>query len=242
MKIDDLDTSINEDNFMERIVLPGHYPLAKFNAARFCIRNLQEQIMICSNDYAYEIGYTTFQKAQGKQPDVDYERITGTQEQFILQMNYLKKHKKSFHFMYKDINSSGFYLTVSEPVLSLSGNVIGKKETDVKLKLFSHREIIENHFGRFKIDIAALENITEFIQLTEKEELILFMLVGGYSQQEIGSFLNLSRSAILKTIAEQLCPKFGLEIVSTKLLIEKAIALGLANFIPARFLNKLNEF
>lgn len=235
------DLPTNDDDFMNRFILPAHYPLAIGSAVRFCVRNMQEQIIICSNDHAQETGFKDFKDIMFKQPDVDYERIIGTPGQFIVQMDYLKRHKKNFHYIYKDEVSNLFYMTLSEPILNLSGEVIGKKESDVKLKLLSHREIIESHFKNYDINVVSMENILEHIKLTKREELVLFMLIGGYTQQEIGQFLRLSRSAILKIIAEGLCPKFSLNIISTKLLIEKAISMGFANYIPEDFLQKLNS-
>jgi hypothetical protein len=131
-------------------------------------------------------------------------------------------------------------MTITEPLFNFQGKVIGKKETDVPLQLVSHRDLVEKHFKRYNVELVALENITGLISLNEKEEVVLFMLIGGYSQLEIGDLLGVSRSYVLKIISENLCVKFGLTIASTKLLIEKAIMLGFANFIPSKFLSTLN--
>lgn len=235
------DLPANDDDFMSRFILPAHYPIASGSDIRFRIRNMQEQIIICSNDYAQEIGFKDFNSTMFKRPDIDYERIIGSPEAFAIQMNYLKRHKKSFHFIYKYPAANGFYMTVSEPIVNFYGEVIGKKESDLQLKLLSHREIIENHFKRYNVAMVSMENILEHIELTTREELILFMLIGGYSQQEIGQFLHLSRSAILKIIAGSLCPKFNLDTVSSKLLVEKAVFMGFANYIPESFMHRLNS-
>lgn len=234
-------SNLSDEEFINSIITPYHYPIAQNSSISFGIKNLNEQIIICSNDYANVIGYSTFKEAMFKQPDVDYERCFGTIEQFNLQMSFLQNKKRAFQYIYKDTSSNEMYLTVTEPLLNMSGILVGKKEVDIQLKIFSHRELVEKHFKRYNIEAAALEDIANYIQLTEKEEVILFMLIGGYSQQEIGTFLNASRSYILKVIAESLCMKFELGIVSTKLLIEKAIYLGFANFIPAKFMATLNK-
>lgn len=231
----------HDDNaFMDQFILPSHYALARSSAVRFCVRNLNEQIIICSDDYAKETGYNNFKEIMYKQPDIDYDRIIGSRKYFLLQMNYLKLHKKNFNFIYKDVIHEGFYMSTSEPILNFAKDVIGKKESDTRLKLLSHREIIENHFNKHAIEIAALTNITKDIKLSHRGEIVLFMLIGGYSQNSIGQFMGFSRTQILKIIDQELCPKFGLTITSTKQLIEKAISLGFAHYIPESFLEQLN--
>lgn len=77
----------------------------------------------------------------------------------------------------------------------------------------------------------------EMIELTEIEELILFMLIADYSQQEIAQTLKCSRKQVVEIISESLCVKFELPILSTALLIDKAIAKGYNMVIPRLFFN-----
>lgn len=80
------------------------------------------------------------------------------------------------------------------------------------------------------------------IFLTEIEETILFLLISNYSQQEIAQLLKYSRKKVVKIIAESLCSKFELPVLSTKLLINKAIAKGYSMIIPTKLLPKVNCF
>lgn len=229
------DKSFNEE-FLEKFIIPYHYHSAMNNSLRFGVRDNQERIVICSNDYAHDLGFKNFNEAMFKRPDYDYERQVGTPEHFAIQMNHLNSTKRSFNYIYKNNSDNMLYTTLTEPVFNLGGEIIGKKEIDIKLKLVSHREIIEHHFKKFDLAVATNENmINNKIQLNEKEEMVLFMLIAGYTQNEIGDFLKVSRSYILKLISEQLCIKFSLNIVSTKLLIDTAINLGYANMIPKKF-------
>ena len=123
----------------------------------------------------------------------------------------------------------------------MSGELVGKKKTDVKTIIMSHRDLIFRHFKHFNIHALAINNVISNIKLNETEEIIIFMLIAGFTQQEIGDFLKLSRSYIFKIIAESLCIKFNISLISTKLLIEKALELGYANFIPKIFTHEVNE-
>ncbi len=230
--------NITDEEFIHKIIIPGHYQAATLNSSRFKIFNIKEQIVICANDCANEIGYNNFQEAMFKSPGIDYKHQKGTHEHARIQTNFLNAHKRAYSNIYKNPVTNLLYMTMIEPLLNLQGKVIAKKESELPLKILSHREIIEKHFKRYDVDVICLENITDSITLTEKEELILFMLIGGYSQQEIGEFLAVSRSYISKLISEGLCAKFGLTLVSTKLLIDKAISLGFANFIPNKFIEQ----
>ncbi len=79
-------------------------------------------------------------------------------------------------------------------------------------------------------------NYSQQISLTENEEAVLFLLLYHYSQQEIAQVLKCSRSEVVKIIAENLCIKFDLPILSTKLLITKAMSQGYAMVIPEKLL------
>ncbi len=226
----------NDEDFFDQIVIPYHYQIAVNNSTRFGIKNVDEKIIICSNDFATPMGYNSFKEAINKVPDVDYPRQFGTFEYFQKQLDYLRTMKKAFHYIYYDKFDKTIYTSITEPIINSQGRLIGKKETDIKNSIFSHRELVLQHFKRFNTNVAALDNANIDIKLSEREEIIIFMLIAGFTQQEIGEFLGISRATIFKAIAENLCVKFDIGLVSTKLLIDKTIALGYANLIPRAFL------
>ncbi|MFN8770731.1 MAG: hypothetical protein ACK5Z5_09820 [Neisseriaceae bacterium] len=119
---------------------------------------------------------------------------------------------------------------------AINSEITEEKHADINLKLFSHRDIIETYFKSNNSNNYMIEVANNAIKLNEQEEVVLFMLLAGLTQKEIGDLLGFSRSYILKIIAESLCVKFKLSMLSTKSLIEKAVALGYARLIPAKFL------
>ncbi|MBX9597609.1 MAG: hypothetical protein K2X04_03425 [Burkholderiales bacterium] len=104
-------TKEQEDDF-DRFILPAYLQLARNDSLRFCVRDNQEKVIICSNDYANDIGYYDYNEAMNKRPDYEYERRTGTPEHFIMQMNYINSTKKSFNYTYINKTDNQLYLTL----------------------------------------------------------------------------------------------------------------------------------
>ncbi|HMT02967.1 MAG TPA: hypothetical protein PKD00_06605 [Burkholderiales bacterium] len=231
------------EDFLKKVTIPAHWSIASQNNIRFTINDISGRLIICSEKYAHDIGFNNFYEAMFKMPGKDYKPFFKETNYFIAQKNSSENKKKVFHYIYKANHNGIIYLSTSEPILDLKGNTIATKDVDLEVKPITHREVIEKHFKRNDINLVApcLEDVAPIIPLTENEELILFMLIAGYSQQEIGVLLNYSRSYIVKIIAEGLCVKFGLPALSTKALIDKAVSMGYALFIPNKFLDVLND-
>jgi hypothetical protein len=85
-----------------------------------------------------------------------------------LSCSKINSTKKSFNCTYINKTDNQLYLTITEPVFSPRGDIIGKKEIDTLLKPISHRGIIEKHFKRFNIDVVANKNIIQQIILSEQ--------------------------------------------------------------------------
>ena len=234
-------TKMNNESFLEKIIIPANMGATKQNI-KFRIHDLKHKMIIVSDVWAKKLGFKNSVDAMNKTIGIDCPYKITTQKQMDLKSEFLIKTKRAFDFLYRDAYTDNtIYITTAEPIFNLNGEVIGSKELDRPMKILSHRDIIEHHFKRFGTNAIRLTNLNEIIKLNEKEEIILFMLIGGYSQQEIADFLKYSRSYIVKIINENLCPKFGLPALSTKILIDKAVSLGYSFLIPNSFLNIANE-
>lgn len=100
-------------------------------------------------------------------------------------------------------------------------------------------ELLERQITLFNTKTLALQNVYE-VKLDEREERLLSFLILGYTQAQIASIFKCSRSFISKLIMENLCPKFGVAGYSARVLVDKAISLGYANFIPKSLLQNLS--
>ncbi|MBY0379038.1 MAG: hypothetical protein K2P99_01415, partial [Burkholderiales bacterium] len=101
----------------------------------------------------------------------------------------------------------------------------------------SHMEILLKHS---RISLQGYRKLTQSIDLSSKEQMILFLLIAGFTQEEVGKYLGYSRGHIAKTIAVEICPKFGLCGSSTKMLVRLAVFNGvLSHKIPEDIADEL---
>ncbi len=227
--------------FLEDIIVPLYWGIANQENIIFNISDMNEQLILTSKKYAQSIGFDSIEEARNKRPGVDYPHYITQKEHFVLQKTFLEREKKSFDYVYKMNNGDNtLYLCTVEPILAPCETLVGKKEIARPMKLISCRDIIETHFNNNKTNAIFSSIIAKPILLTEKEEIVLFMLIAGYSQLEIANYFNQSRSNIAKIIDEHLCVKFETPTFCTKDLIEKAIAMGYSMLIPDTFLSALN--
>ncbi len=71
------------------------------------------------------------------------------------------------------------------------------------------------------------------IRLADRQQEIVYLLSNGFAQSEVAQILNISRGSVANIVSEQICPKFNIAGSSTKILIEKAIELGLNKTMPS---------
>lgn len=129
------------------------------------------------------------------------------------------------------------YLDYKEPhlggVVSFSNNITTNSSYSAMIN-YSNQLI-----KRYGINIVSLVNTT-MIDLSEREQLIIFLLLIGHTQDKIASYLQISRSFVAKIIGENLCPKFNSIGYSASILKDKLIADGYHHFIPTQLVNSVN--
>ena len=137
-------------------------------------------------------------------------------------------------FIIRDVRKDGdLSCGTNTPIFAPSGQCIGFQfiYQPLSAKLLITTELLNRQISRYATKTIALNNLHP-IELTDFEERILSFLLLGYTQLEIANFFKCSRSYIAKIIAENLCRKFSVVGSSAKLLVERALFLGYANFIP----------
>lgn len=77
---------------------------------------------------------------------------------------------------------------------------------------------------------------TNLVSLTEKEEIILFLLLYKFSSEGIANFLKVSNKEIEVAIKKHLLNKF--KVNSLGALIDKAFSMGYSIVIPEKILPK----
>ena len=149
------------------------------------------------------------------------------------------KSPKSYEFMIRDIRKDGnISCGINTPIFTPDSQCFGFQFIyRPYVKNIIPEELLTRQIAMFNTKTITLNNIYP-IELDESEEKILSLLLLGYTQAEIATTFNCSRSSIAKIISEHLCPKFSIVGHSSRLLIEKAIELGYANFIPKNIISK----
>lgn len=119
------------------------------------------------------------------------------------------------------------YLVTYIPVFNSSGNVIAIQSIAFDYRLAGYHEYIQDILEQKK----TVRNIFN-IKLSKREEEVLFLLTCGITQEKIGEILEIKRDTVATIIKHQLCVKFSLPEVNTKLLIETALSYGFPFSIP----------
>ena len=70
------------------------------------------------------------------------------------------------------------------------------------------------------------------IKLSRRQHEMLFLLTNGINQSNIARILNVSRTAVAKTISEVICPKFAIHDGNLDKLIAKATTMNFKKYIP----------
>lgn len=119
------------------------------------------------------------------------------------------------------------YLVTYIPVFNPSGNVIAIQSVAFDYRLAGYHEYIQNILEQKKFVV----NISK-LKLSKREDEVLFLLTCGITQEKIGEILEIKRDTVATIIKHQLCVKFSLPEVNTKLLVETALSYGFPFSIP----------
>lgn len=119
------------------------------------------------------------------------------------------------------------YLVTYIPVFNASGIVIAIQSIAFDYRLAGYHEYIQNILEQKKFVV----NISK-IKLSKREDEVLFLLTCGITQEKIGEILEIKRDTVATIIKHQLCVKFSLPEVNTKLLVETALSYGFPFSIP----------
>lgn len=130
------------------------------------------------------------------------------------------------------------FLETALPIFGDNLEVIGVKVITTEYSLYGQNEYF-NELCKISTEsqkLTTLNNIAlknTVINLADRQHEIVYLLANGFTQSEVAQVLNISRGSVANIVSEQICPKFKIAGSSTKLLIDKAIALGLNKTMPS---------
>lgn len=129
------------------------------------------------------------------------------------------------------------YLETAVPIFGEKLQVVGIKIIATEYSLYGQNEYFQelSHQRTLttnKKEPDAIHRQLTQVKLADRQLEIVYLLANGFAQSDVAQILNISRGAIANIVSEQICPKFNIAGSSTKLLVAKAIALGLNKTMP----------
>lgn len=224
------------DEYISKFIVPVFSGSLKSSVA-WHIRKLSGEFVLCSHWYAKRIGYDDHNELIGKNiQDVMGGVTKGYQNDVFPKVNHAVGQGHMVDLIDDYSGDDGISLVSLQPLCMPDGKVAAIYGVRRPVQLPSWRELIISHMRKFDTSLAIVGTSILF-DLSYNAELILFFLINGFVQEEIAKFLNVSRGYVAKIIANELCPKFNIDGCSTKLLVDKAIDLGLSSYVPSTIIN-----
>lgn len=213
---------------------------AKTNSANnyAFVRHINGDIIIATQGLCDIVGIQSQNEVVNLQSLDFFERFSNyTRHDLEITNEKLQQGSGIVDVLIKLKNSDKLMLFSLIPINYVDGRCIGCYAVGRNANFPSYKELILIHTkNTTQIDTKELPEI----ELTDRDKVILFLLIAGFTQEEIADYMKCSRGFVGKYIAQSLCPKFGLIGSSTKLLVQRAIFNGVLNEIPEEITNELN--
>lgn len=227
------------ENYIERVVLP-YYSTFVHSASEIGIRQIGGSTLFVNEPYAAALkGNLRANDIIGLPTSSDSDICNSEISRFCRQLDRRMLERPSAQeFIVRDVRQDGkLNFGLNTPLFAPDGSCFGFQFT---YQAIAHSrvasELLERQAALFNTKTIALENFCD-LALDAEELKVLSLLMLGYSQAQIATALGRSRTYVAtKVIGEKLCPKFGVSGFSSRVLVDKAIALGYANFIPKNLL------
>ncbi len=137
------------------------------------------------------------------------------------------------------------FIETNFPLVDQNGSYVGIKHLTREISMPNISMVLRDLDKKYSVGAHLFIGRNDFAakcayKLDEQQEVILFLLSMNFSQQEIASFLQTSRSNVARKIGI-ICEEFGIYGNNTKLLIEKCLELDLLRFIPPKVFQQLQN-
>ncbi len=216
-----------KDLFIEKVLIPSFMGLVDKNIYKI-VYDVSGKIIFATNKAAKSYGFDNWLQIKDKKlsqlptkheelfKEIESIREVVINKQQVIDYLYFAEFSKKF-----DVQ-----LVSHAPIFMPDGEILGSIITSRKFWLFNLKHL----FNRLHKKSLIIEE--DDIHLSNRQEEILFLIMMGFSQREIATFLKISRGTVAKIIAQDICPKFNINGSSTRLLIEKAFNLNYPKRIP----------
>ena len=222
---------VPREEFLQKIVIPFYYG-NRYKDLNIIVLDMDTNIIFASESYAKYWGFETTDDIYGmtlKEKTTKSEaskKIANTL--FTMHHRVMQKQTVVQYVLFLNKNSVNNppHIYLHFPIFYYDGSVIG---TAIRSKKFYI--VTKGHlFGDTGYGNDPEINHDQII-LTSRQKEVLFLLISGFSQDQIALQLSLSRGTISSCITG-LCKKFGISGQNTEVLITRAGKLGFNSDIP----------
>lgn len=227
------------ENHIDQVLLP-YYSTFVHSAVEIGIRQIGGATLFVNEAYVAALkGNLKVTDIIGLQPSSNSDVCNSEISQFCRQLDQqMLLNPEPQEFIIRDVRQDGnLNFGLNTPLFSPDGQCFGFQFMYLPInKTQISSELLERQIALFDNKAIALATAKP-LELSDEESKVLSLLILGYSQAQIATALNRSRTYVAtKIIGEKLCPKFGVSGFSSRVLVDKAIAQGYANFIPKNLL------
>lgn len=217
------------------------YSSGRLNNGFNFISYLNGELAFASERLCKKLGYTSYKEMNCTEFGSLLETYSNySQIAMLNNIQQLIDGAEIIDVVVKFKNSQQLILFTLMAIKLNDGTIVGVQAFGRNIKLLSHMEIILNHSSH-----GALPSPDPHvgIDLNSREQMIVSLLIAGFTQVEIAEYLQCSRGHVAKIIATEICPKFGIKGSSTKRLVKLAIYYNvLNNKIPEDLADRLGAF
>lgn len=212
-----------------------------------CIFDEDYNLVMCTNYSAKSLGFASWEDAVG----INYKDNTQGLAQVTFGDSYNDEHKDAINKYAKLIyniqksvfteqkvisffdllpynNQFNTFLVTYIPIFDKYENIVAIQSYAIESKFFGFQE----HFYTLYDNSVSRKTEPGYIELTKREEEIMFLLANGLNQEQIAHTLQVSRSTVSSIIANRLSVKFNIAGSNTTYLTKIAMERGYFQHIP----------
>ncbi len=235
-------TTIEKQQYINEVLLPNFKHILK-NNVHASLFDEELKLKICTDLSARSVGFKSWQEIENTSYlDCHNQDLMGKVfGKFYSEQNIpllilhaqriiqLQKHvfKTGTIIYFIDLlpynNMFTSFMVTFLPIYHHSGEIIALQSIAIENKFFNFQDYIYND-GRFRPK-------TSTVELTQREDEVIFLLANSITQEKIGQLLKISRSTVANCI-NQLCLKFDIAGSNTRLLGELATQHGYHTSVP----------
>jgi|GEM_PF-4631996 len=232
---------IPREKFIEQIVIPFLYGSIN-KAVYIAVYDISGTVVFASNRYKEIVTPSPQTQIVGTPLKNLWEGV-GLNKTIMVQLENIRQwvihnQKKSEYVLFLNKPADIPVIITHLPIFYVDGSVIATYIIASQFQFVPSYDLLTNN-QQNSTPLPTTPNKIynhQIPPITERQQEVLFMLIAGIPQEQIATYLNISRGTVSSCIAG-LCKKFDIVGQSSTLLAAKAAGLGFGSKVPKAFIN-----